>query len=278
MWKETKKQIVFFEEKEVRRLWHNEQWYFAIIDVVQVLTDSNDAKQYIKKMRSRDLELSNNWGTICTLLPITSRDGKRHEENMAKLEGVFRIIQSITSPYAEPFKLWLAKVGQERIKEINDPEIALNRSRELWEKHGRSKQWIQQRMMGQEMRNKLTDYWNGHDVKRGDEFAILTNIIHEEWSNLSVKGHKALKNLTPAHNLRDHMNEAELVLTTLAEMATRQIAESVKAKGFEENKIPAKKGGQVAKNARQELESETGKSVISNKNFLSAPKRIKKLS
>jgi hypothetical protein len=262
-----KKQIALFEEKEVRRVWHNEQWYFAIVDVVQILSDSADIKQYIKKMRTRDPELSVNWGTICTPLPIISKDGKKREENMASLQGIFRIIQSIPSPKAEPFKLWLAKVGQERIQEINDPEIALNRSRELWQKHGRSQQWIQQRMMGQETRNKLTDYWREHDVKKGNEFAILTNIIHEEWSDLSVKDHKNLKGLK-TQNLRDHMSEEELIFFALAEMSTRKIAETERATGLAANKIPAKKGGKIAKDARTALEEKTGQRVITGQNFL----------
>jgi prophage antirepressor-like protein len=262
-----KKQIALFEEKEVRRAWHNEQWYFAIVDVVRILTDSLDVKQYIKKMKARDPELSVNWGTICTPLPIISKDGKKREENTANLQGIFRIIQSIPSSKAEPFKLWLAKVGQERIQEINDPEIALNRSRELWQKHGRSQQWIQQRMMGQETRNKLTDYWSGHDVKKGEEFAILTNIIHEEWSDLSVKEHKNLKGLK-TQNLRDHMSEEELIFSALAEMSTRKIAETEQAAGLEANKIPAKKGGKISKDARTALEEKTGQSVITGRNFL----------
>ena len=177
-----------------------------------------------------------------------------------------RLIQSVPSKKAEPVKLWLARVGYERIEEINDPEKALNRSRNYWQRMGRSDKWIQQRMMGQEIRNKLTDYWKNNEVKEQDEYAILTNIIHEEWSDLTVQEHKNLKNLK-RENLRDHMSDAELVFTALAELSTRQIAETMATKGLEENKIPAKKGGRVARNARLELEQKTGKKIVSADNF-----------
>jgi DNA-damage-inducible protein D len=256
-----------FQEREVRRVWHDEQWFFVVSDVVLVLTDSTNVKEYVKKMRARDPELSVNWGTICTLLEVISKDGKKRQETMADLQGVFRIIQSISSPKAEPFKLWLAKVGQERIAEIQDPSLGIDRARELWKKHGRSEKWIQQRMMGQETRNKLTDYWKEAGVKEGEEYAILTNIIHKEWSDLSVKDHKSLKQLAKTNNLRDHMNEAELIFTALAELSTRQIAENMETNGLEENKVPAKRGGKIAKDARLALEEKTGKKVISAENF-----------
>lgn len=283
MRKNHQNSLVIFENFKVRRHYDEktENWYFSVIDIIAVLigqTNFKKAKSYWTTLKSRLKEEGSEVVTKCDQLKMLALDGKMRATDVADTETILRLVQSVPSPKAEPVKLWLAKVGQERIREINNPEIALNRSRELWKKHGRSQQWIERRMMGQETRNKLTDYWSEHDVKRGNEFAILTNIIHKEWSDLSVKGHKALKSLMPAHNLRDHMNEAELILTALAEMSTRQIAEGVKAAGLQENIPPAKKGGQVAKNARKELEAETGKSVISNKNFLAAPKRIKKLS
>jgi len=179
---------------------------------------------------------------------------------------MFRIIQAVPSPKAEPFKQWLAKVGYERLQEIADPERSINRARENWQRLGRPEKWIEQRMMGQETRNKLTDYWKTHEVDQQKEYAILTNIIHEEWSGLSVKGHKKLKSLK-TENLRDHMTEAELIFTALAELSTRQIAENVQSKGLEENKIPAKRGGKIAKNARLALEKRTGKKVVSKENF-----------
>jgi len=235
------------------------------------------AQSYWTTLKNRLKNEGNESVTKCDKLKMPSLDGKYYLTDAADVETLLRLIQSIPSPKVEPFKLWLARIGYERIQEMNDPEIALNRSRDYWRKHGRSKQWIQQRMIGQETRNKLTDYWREHDVKKGDEFAILTNIIHEEWSDLTVREHKVLKGLE-TQNLRDHMNEAELILTALAELSTRQIAETMEAGGLEQNKIPAKKGGRVAKNARKELEFETGKSVISSKNFLSSKKQIKKLS
>ncbi len=263
----TQTNIAAFKQKAVRRVWHNEQWYFSVYDVVTILTESKDVKEYIKKMRTRDKELSVKWGTICTHLDVISKDGKKRKENMSSLQGIFRIIQSISSPRAEPFKLWLAKVGQERIEEIQDPSLGIDRVRALWQKQGRSAKWIQQRMMGQETRNKLTDYWKEAGVKEGQEYAILTNLIHEEWSDISVQQHKELKGLAKTNNLRDHMNEAELIFTALAELSTRQIAENMSATGFEENKIPAKKGGKIAKDARLALEEKTGQKVVSSANF-----------
>ena len=187
--------------------------------------------------------------------------------DVADAQTLFRIIQSIPSKKAEPIKLWLARVGHERIQEMADPEIALNRSREYWRRHGRSEKWIQQRMMGQETRNKLTDYWKDHDIKEGREYAILTDIIHQEWSGLKVREHKKLKGLTD-QNLRDHMSEAELIFTALAELSTRQIAESRDADGMQENAKAAKEGGGIAKKARRELEDRTGKHVVTGRNFL----------
>jgi hypothetical protein len=188
-----------------------------------------------------------------------------------------RIIQSIPSPKAEPFKQWLAKVGYERMQEIADPEQSLDRARENWQKLGRSEKWIQQRMSGQETRNKLTDYWKENGVEKSDEFAFLTNIIHQEWTGLTVKKHKDIKGLK-TQNLRDHMSEAEIIFTALAELSTRQIAEADKAKGVQENAIAGKKGGAVARNARKELESKTGQKVITADNFLPPTKEIKELN
>ena len=198
----------------------------------------------------------------------------------ATAQNLLRIVQSIPSPKAEPIKLWLAKVGYERMQEMADPALSLDRARDTWQKHGRSEKWIQQRMTGQETRNKLTDYWADHDIKKGEEFAMLTNIIHQEWSGVSVKAHKAIKGLQD-HNLRDHMSEAELIFTALAELSTRQIAETDEATGMAENKVAATKGGAIAKQARQALEARTGKLVVSAANFLPPgkglpPKAVKK--
>ena len=194
-------------------------------------------------------------------------DGKMVLTDVANAETLLRLIQSIPSPKAEPIKLWLAKVGYERMQDMADPERSLDRAREYWQQHGRSEKWIQQRMMGQETRNKLTDYWQEHEITQETEYAILTNLIHQEWADLSVKSHKQLKGLT-TQNLRDHMSEAELIFTALAELATRQIAVSMDATGMIENEVAGKKGGGIAKRARIELESKTGKKVVTEENFL----------
>ena len=260
--------IAFFEGKKVRRHWDgkNEQWHFSIIDIVGILTDSKNPTDYLKKMRKRDKELGSYIGTNCPLVEMAGDDGKKRKIIAGNVEQVLRVIQSIPSSKAEPFKLWLAKVGYERIQETVDPEKSINRARQNWQRFGRSEKWIQQRMMGQETRNKLTDYWRDHKVKEQNEYAILTNIIHQEWSEVTIKQHKQLKSLK-TENLRDYMTEAELIFTALAELSTRQIAESEKAEGLKENKIPARKGGRIAKNARKELEEKTGKKVVSAENF-----------
>ncbi|MBN2136315.1 MAG: Bro-N domain-containing protein [Sedimentisphaerales bacterium] len=248
-----------------------------MIDVVRALTDSANPRDYWFKMKIRvktedGLELS----TICRHLKMKAPDGKMRQTDCANVEGLLRIIQSIPSPKAEPFKQWLARVGYERIQDMSDPARSLDRAREYWQQHGRSEKWIQQRMMGQETRNKLTDYWKDHEIKGEKEYAILTNIIHKEWSGVSVKKHKEIKGLK-TQNLRDHMNEAELIFTALAELSTRQIAESVEATGMGENTDAGKKGGKIAKKARLELEHKTGKRVVTGENFLPPGAQRKKL-
>ncbi len=270
MKKQTKnKNIALFEGQQIRRHWDEkkESWFFAISDIIAVLTKSIDPSAYWRKLKERlSKEGSNETVTKCHGLKMVAKDGKMRETDVADAETLLRIIQSIPSPNAEPFKLWLAKVGYERIQETTDPERSINRARTNWQRMGHSQKWIQQRMMGQEIRNKLTDYWKDNDVKNQDEYAILTNLIHKEWSDLTVKEHKDLKNLTN-ENLRDHMSDAELIFTSLAELSTRQIAETMNSKGLKENKIPAKKGGQIAKHARLELEQKTGQKVITKNNF-----------
>ena len=265
-----------FDGKNIRRVYDEETdiWWFSVIDVVRALTDSENARDYWFKMKQRvrqedGAELS----TLCRQLKMPAADGKQRLTDVATAESMLRIVQSIPSPKAEPIKLWLAKVGYERMQEMADPALSLDRARETWQKHGRSDKWIQQRMTGQETRNKLTDYWAGHDVKKGDEFAMLTNIIHQEWSGVSVKDHKAIKGLT-SHNLRDHMSEAELIFTALAELSTRQIAETDDATGLAEYKAAATKGGAIAKQARKALEARTGRPVLSADNFLPPRKRL----
>jgi hypothetical protein len=198
---------------------------------------------------------------------MPAADGKQRLTDVATAETLLRLVQSVPSPKAEPIKLWLARVGYQRMQEMADPALSLDRARQTWQQHGRSDKWIQQRMTGQETRNKLTDYWSEHDIKAGSEFAILTNIIHQEWAGLSVAQHKAKKGLT-SHNLRDHMSEAELIFTALAELSTRQIAESVQATGMAENKAAAHNGGRIARQARNQLEAQTGKSVVTGANYL----------
>lgn len=266
------KSLAIFETFKIRRHYDEERetWYFSVIDIVAALTEQHDfqtARKYWNKLSERLKSEGSEVVTNCHRLKMTAQDGKMRETDAADVETILRIVQSVPSKKAEPIKLWLAKVGYQRIEEMNDPAIALNRSREYWQKQGRSEKWIQQRMLGQETRNKLTDYWDKHGVKKDDEFAILTNIIHKEWSDLTVKEHKSLKGLK-TQNLRDHMSEAELIFTALAELSTRQIAESENAEGIEENKIPAKKGGKIAKDARKALEQKTGRNVVTGDNFL----------
>ncbi len=258
--------IKLFESKKIRSHYDSEKekWYFSVIDVVEILTGSSIPKRYWSDLKKKlESEGSEVYDKIVRLKMIAD-DGKNRETDAADTETLLRIIQSIPSPKAEPFKQWLAKVGYERMQEISNPEQSVDRARENWQKLGRSEKWIQQRMTGQETRNKLTDYWKESGVEKSDEFAFLTNIIHQEWTGLTVKNHKDLKGLK-SQNLRDHMSEAELIFT---ELSTRQIAESVNAKGISENATASKKGGAVAKNARKELEAKTGKNVVTGENFL----------
>jgi len=270
--------LKIFENKKVRSQFDsaNEMWYFSIVDIIGILTEQptvERARNYWKVLKNRLLKEGNETVTNCNRLKLMAEDGKMRLTDVGTVEDIFRLIQSIPSPKAEPLKRWLAKVGYERIQEINDPSQSIDRARENWQKLGRSEKWIQQRMSGQETRNKLTDYWQENGVEKGKEFALLTNIIHEEWTGLSVGKHKDLKNLK-SQNLRDHMSEAELIFTALAELSSRQIAESTEAKGLDENAVASKKGGAVAKNARKELEAKTGKSVVTGENFLPPSKDV----
>lgn len=275
-----KDDVAVFEENNIRRVYDEktETWYFSVVDIIQVLTDQPDhalARNYWKVLKNRLKKEGSEVVTNCNRLRLTAQDGKKYLTDVANAETLLRLVQSVPSPKAEPIKMWLAKVGYERMQEMADPEIALNRSRALWQKHGRTDQWIERRMFGQETRNKLTDYWKDHEVKEGQEYAILTNIIHQEWAEVSVKEHKNLKGLT-TQNLRDHMTEAELIFTALAELSTRQIAESMRAKGFEENKDASRKGGRIAKGAREELEAKTGMKVVTSNSAILPPGKDKK--
>lgn len=271
----------FFEDHAIRRVYdeETETWWFSVVDIIQVLTQQPDyqtARNYWKVLKNRLGKEGSQSVTNCNRLKLPAADGKNYLTDVATAETLLRLVQSVPSPKAEPIKLWLAKVGYERMQEIADPALSLDRARETWQKHGRSEKWIQQRMTGQETRNKLTDYWAEHEIKQGEEFAILTNIIHQEWSGVSVKGHKAMKGLQ-SQNLRDHMSEAELIFTALAELSTRQIAETDDATGMVENKQAATKGGAIAKQARQALESKTGKSVVTDESFLPPGKGTKRV-
>ena len=272
--------LAVFESFKIRRIYDekSEKWYFSIIDIIQVLIQQNDyqvARNYWKVLKNRLKHEGSETVTKCNQLKMIAEDGKMRLTDVADAETLLRLIQSVPSPKAEPIKLWLAKVGYERMQDIADPARSVDRAREFWQKHGRSEKWIQQRMMGQETRNKLTDYWKGHDIKKEEEYAILTNLIHEEWADVSIKQHKKIKGLK-TQNLRDHMSEAELIFTALAELSTRQIAETDNATGFEENKKASKIGGSIAKKARLELEQKTGKKVVTGENYL-PPSTIKKI-
>lgn len=269
---DMKNNLAVFEDYKIRRVYDekSEIWYFSVIDIIQALTQQPNyqaARNYWKALKNRLHKEGSQSVTKCNQLKLEAADGKKYLTDVADPETLLRLIQSVPSPKAEPIKLWLAKVGYERMKEMVDPSLSLNRARNTWKKHGRSEKWIQQRMMGQETRSKLTDYWSEHGIKEGEEYAILTNIIHQEWSGVSVKQHKDLKGLK-TQNLRDHMSEAELIFTALAELSTRQIAESVEAAGMDENKVAGIKGGGIAKKARRELEAKTGKSVVTGASFL----------
>ncbi len=270
--------IKMFENKKVRSHWdaERETWFFSVIDIIEILTGSTIPKRYWADLKKKLTKEGSQLYEKIVQLKFEAADGKKYATDCLDTPNLFRVIQSIPSPKAEPFKQWLAKVGYERLQEMNDPSQSIDRARENWQKLGRSEKWIQQRMTGQETRNKLTDYWQESGVKKGDEFAALTNIIHQEWTGLTVKEHKDLKGLK-SQNLRDHMSEAELIFTALAELSTRQIAETTKAKGIQENALASKKGGAVAKNARKELESKTDKRVVTGENFLPPAKDKKKL-
>ena len=270
----TQKQAIqLFEEKKVRTVWDDEQekWYFSVADVVEVLTDSTDVKQYIKKMRMRDTALNANWGTICTPLQMTAADGKRRKIQAAPLEGIFRIIQSIPSPKAEPFKLWMAQVASNRIDQLQDPELSINQAMLDYKRLGYSDNWINQRLKSIEVRKELTDEWKRRGLEEGMQFATLTDIITKTWSGKTTKEYKRFKGLKK-ESLRDNMTNTELILNMLAETATTDLSKEQNPETFEENMNVAQKGGNVARSARTALEKELGHSVVSP---LSAKKYLK---
>jgi DNA-damage-inducible protein D len=272
---DEKKALVVFEGKEIRRKWHKEEWWFVIVDVVKALTDSTNPRQYIKNMRKRDEELSKGWVQIEHPLLIDTAGGKQ-KVSCASTEGIFRIIQSIPSRNAEPFKRWLAKVGYERVQEIENPELAQNRMKELYKSKGYSDNWIEKRSRGIAIRDELTSEWGKRGVKTKKEFSILTAQISKATFGLTPGEYKKFKDLKQ-ENLRDHMTDLELIFSMLGERVTTEITKNKNAIGFNENKSAAKEGGEVAGNARKDAEKRIGTSVISNENYLEEPEKRKKL-
>ena len=264
---DEKNAIRIFEDKKIRTAWDEEQeeWYFSVQDVVAVLAESSDPKQYIKKMRARYPELSANWGTICTPVQMSAADGKMRKIQAADTEGLLRIIQSIPSPKAEPFKRWLAKVGRERIEETIDPEQAIDRALETYQKKGYDTDWIHQRLLSIRVRNELTAEWQERGVQQGKEYAILTDEITKAWSGMSTRQYKKLKGLKK-ENLRDNMSTMEIVLNMLAEATTTELSKAHQPEGFSESQTIARRGGSYAGQVRQDIEKDTGRPVITSQN------------
>lgn len=262
--------LILFEEKKVRRIWNEseQKWYFSVQDIIEILTDSSDVKQYVKKLKSRDPELNANWGTICTLVEMVAADGKKRKIQAANVESILRIIQSVSSPKAEPFKRWLAKIGYERLEEIENPELAAKRMREIYHQKGYSEQWIEKRMRGIAVRDELTEEWKKRGVKEQKEFAILTAEISKATFGMTPAEYKNFKSLCgPNDNLRDHMTDLELIFAMLGEASTTEIARKKDTRGFVPNKIAAFEGGSIAGDARCALEDKSGTKVSTTDNY-----------
>lgn len=272
-------EIKLFEGKQIRSAWDNEkeEWCFSIIDIVGVLTDSKDPGAYWRKLKQRLNEEGNEVVTICHTLKMQAADGKMRETDVADMQGIFRIIQSVPSPKAEPFKMWLAEIGKERIDEIIDPELTIDRALNTYLKKGYSREWINQRLQAIQVRKELTDTWQDHGVKAGKEYAILTNEISKAWSGMTTREYKNLKGLKK-ENLRDNMYTLEIVLNMLAEATTTELTKTKNPQGLDENKKVAKDGGSIAGNARKEIEKETGQPVITSKNAIDFAKLIDDVS
>lgn len=262
--------IAIFKDKTIRRVWHNNEWWFSVIDVCAALTDSPDASAYWRKLKQRLIAESNQPVTFCHGLKLPAQDGKLRATDCANTEGMFRLIQSIPSPKAEPFKRWLAKVGYERIQEIENPELAQERMKELYEQKGYPKEWIDKRLRGIAIRQNLTDEWKDRGLTHQKDYAILTAEIAKATFGMTPSEHKQYKNIPSKSNvnLRDHMTDLELIFTMLGEQVTTEISKTEKPEGMVENKKVAKRGGIVAGKARKETEKEIGKSVVSNENYL----------
>lgn len=271
--------IKLFQSKQIRSTWNekDQKWYFSVQDVVEVLTDSADVKQYIKRILSRDELLKSNWGTICTLVEMEAADGKRRKVQAADTRGLLRIIQSIPSAKAEPFKLWLAQVGSDRLDEIENPELATQRTRELYKLKGYPEDWIEKRMRSIAIREELTEEWKNRGVKEQKEYAILTAEISKATFGLTPSEYKKVKRLKN-QNLRDHMTDLELIFSMLGEASTTAIVKTKNPKGFIKNKVVAKQGGRIAGDARKALEIKTGEKVVSKDNYLPEGKKTKQLN
>ena len=262
--------VKMFEGSQIRSVWDNEreEWYFSVVDVIGSLTESNNPRDYWYRVKKRmSEEERSELSTFCRQLKLKSTDGKSYKTDVADMQGIFRIIQSVPSPKAEPFKMWLAEVGKERIDEISDPELTIDRALEGYARKGYSREWINQRLQAIQVRKELTDTWQDHGVKAGNEYAILTNEISKAWSGMTTREYKDFKGLKK-ENLRDNMSTTELILNMLAETATKDIAEAKNSQGLEENKQVAQDGGSIAGDARKSIEARTGKPVITSKNAI----------
>lgn len=267
--------VAIFRNKKIRKAIYKNEWWFSVSDVIEALTDTVDVRDYIKKIRKRDIELNVYWGTNCPLLEMTAKDGRKRKITSANTEGIFRIIQSIPSPKAEPFKRWLAKVGYERVQEIEDPELATKRTRILYKLKGYSENWIEKRMRGIAIREELTDEWQKRGVKEQKEYEILTAEISKATFGVTPSEYKKLKGLK-RQNLRDHMDDLELIFNMLGERVTTEISQQEKPDTFVKNKKVAERGGSVAGNARKQTEKELGRPIVSQENYL--PKTNEKIS
>jgi hypothetical protein len=275
---DDKNKLVVFQDKKIRRIWHNDEWYFSVIDVVEVLTDSNNPRNYWSMLKKRELDAGIELSTNCVQLKLEAPDGKLRETDCANTKSLFRIIQSIPSKKAEPFKLWLAQVGYERIEEIENPELGQDRIKEYYELKGYPKEWIDKRLRGIAVRQELTDEWKNRDIKSEKEFAILTNEISKATFGKTVGEYKEFKKLKKKNeNLRDHMTDLELIFTMLGEKTTTEITKERDSQGFMECKESAKEGGEAARDARESVERRLRKSTISKENFLPKKKEKKKL-
>ena len=262
--------VKIFEGSQIRSVWDNEreEWYFSVVDVIGSLTESNNPRDYWYRVKKRmSEEERSELSTFCRQLKLKSTDGKSYKTDVADMQGIFRIIQSVPSPKAEPFKMWLAEVGKERIDEIIDPELTIDRALESYARKGYSREWINQRLQAIQVRKELTDTWQDHGVKAGNEYAILTNEISKAWSGMTTREYKDFKGLKK-ENLRDNMSTTELILNMLAETATKDIAEATNPQGLDENKQVAQDGGSIAGDARKSIEARTGKPVITSKNAI----------